>query len=76
MINGNAMKALKMLKEDDGIELSTTGKGSWRWQNSGGFAVDGAGKIRWRKVAVDSADMCDYAEAAGTVSGAGRSSKL
>lgn len=73
MVNSNAMKVIKQLKESDGIDLTTTGKGSWRWQNSGGFAVDGQGKVRWRKVAVDSADMCDYAEAAGTVVGGERS---
>ncbi|KAL1297360.1 hypothetical protein AAFC00_004901 [Neodothiora populina] len=67
MVNGNVMGALKSLKESDGIDLTPTGKGSWRWQNSGGFAVDSQGVVKWRKVAVDSSDMCDYSEAAGTV---------
>lgn len=67
MVNGRVMNALKTLKEGEGIDLTPTGKGSYRWQNSGGFAVDGEGKIRWRKLAEDSADMCDYEEAAKTV---------
>lgn len=67
MVNGSVMTSLKALKENEGIDLTPTGKGSWRWQNSGGFAVDRDGKIRWRKLAKDSADMCNYAEAAGTI---------
>lgn len=67
MVNGRVMNALKTLKEGEGIDLTPTGKGSYRWQNSGGFAVDGEGKIKWRKLAEDSADMCDYEEAAKTV---------
>lgn len=61
------MEALKSLKESDGIDLRPTGVGSYRWQNSGGFAVDSAGTIRWRKIAKDSSDMCDYSEAAKTI---------
>lgn len=64
MVNGDVMQGLKTLKTNDGIDLTPTGKGSWRWQNSGGFAIDGEGKIQWRKLAKDSGDMCDYAEAA------------
>ena len=67
MISGDVMASLKSLKESDGIDLTPTGKGSWRWQNSGGFAVDRDGKVQWRKLATNSGDMCDYAEAAKTV---------
>jgi hypothetical protein len=67
MVNGDIMGALKSLKESDGIDMRPTGAGSYRWQNSGGFAIDGQGKIRWLKIAKDSSDVCDYAEAAGTV---------
>ncbi|THX83888.1 hypothetical protein D6D05_03369 [Aureobasidium pullulans] len=67
MVNGGVMEALKSLKESDGIDLRPTGVGSYRWQNSGGFAVDSAGTIRWRKIAKDSSDMCDYSEAAKTI---------
>ncbi|KAI5198275.1 hypothetical protein E4T39_06841 [Aureobasidium subglaciale] len=67
MVNGGIMDALKSLKESDGIDLRPTGAGSYRWQNSGGFAVDGDGKIRWKKIAKDSSDVCDYAAAAKTV---------
>lgn len=66
MVNSEVMGAVKAL-QDEGIGMSPTGKGSWRWQNSGGFAVDGTGRIRWRKLAGSSSDVCDYAEAAGTV---------
>ena len=67
MVNGDIMGALKSLKESDGIDMRPTGVGAYRWQNSGGFAVDGQGKIRWLKIAKDSSDVCDYAEAAGTI---------
>ena len=67
MVNGDIMKALHAQKVKDGIDLRPTGKGSYRWQNSGGFAVDRQGKVRWRKVARDSSDVCDYREAARTV---------
>ncbi|TIA09968.1 hypothetical protein D6C80_08322 [Aureobasidium pullulans] len=67
MVNGGVMEALKSLKESDGIDLRPTGVGSYRWQNSGGFAVDSAGTIRWRKIAKDSSDMCGYSEAAKTI---------
>ncbi|WVQ93544.1 hypothetical protein IAU59_000619 [Kwoniella sp. CBS 9459] len=67
MINPSIMNNLKSLKESDGIDLRATGAGSYRWGNSGGFAVDRQGKVKWRKVAQDSSDVCDYAEAARTV---------
>lgn len=67
MINGDVMAGIKSLKDSDGIDLRPTSKGSWRWQNSGGFAVDRNGMIKWRKLATNSSDMCDYAEAAKTV---------
>jgi hypothetical protein len=75
MVNGDIMGALKSLKESDGIDMRPTGAGSYRWQNSGGFAVDGQGKIRWLKIAKDSSDVCDYAEAAGTIVDAKASSQ-
>lgn len=67
MVNSEVMEGLKSLKASDGIDLTPTGKGSWRWQNSGGFAVDGSGKVKWRKIARNSGDMCDYEEAAKTI---------
>jgi hypothetical protein len=66
MVNGGVMEKIKELKTE-GIDLTRTVEGSWRWQNSGGFAVDREGKVRWIKVAKDSGDMCDYEEAAKTV---------
>ncbi|WVR03605.1 hypothetical protein IAU60_000597 [Kwoniella sp. DSM 27419] len=67
MINSTVMESLKTLKAEDGIDLRPTGEGSWRWQNSGGFAVDDQGTVRWNKVAKDSSDVCDYAAAARTI---------
>ena len=67
MVNGSVMNSLKSLKASEGIDLRTTGKGSFRWQNSGGFAVDAKGIARWRKIAKESSDMCDYAAAAKTI---------
>jgi hypothetical protein len=46
-----------------GIKNRRTGAGSWRWQNSGGFVVDAAGKVRWHKVATHAGDTVDYAAA-------------
>lgn len=51
---------LMNLKNNEGIVNTTTGAGSWRWQNSGGFAVDKEGKVKWVKVAKDAGDMCPY----------------
>lgn len=67
MTNGEVMEGVKSLKEKEGINMRPTGKGSWRWQNSGGFAIDASGKIRWRKLAKHSGDMCNYEEAAKTI---------
>ncbi|WVW81800.1 hypothetical protein I302_103797 [Kwoniella bestiolae CBS 10118] len=67
MINSSVMDNLKQLKEKDNIDLRSTGQGSYRWQNSGGFAIDTHGIVRWRKLAKDSSDICDYCEAAKTI---------
>lgn len=53
----------------EGIPSPFTLDGSWRWQNSGGFALDKSSIIRWEHIAVDAADMCDYATAASTLCG-------
>jgi len=67
MVNGDVMRKLNEQKTKEGIDLRPTGKGSYRWQNSGGFAVDREGKVRWSKVAKDSSDICDFKEAARTI---------
>lgn len=67
MINGSAMGAVKDLREKEGISLRPTGAGSYRWQNSGGFGISAEGQVRWRKLAENAADMCDYAQAAQAV---------
>lgn len=51
----------------EGIKNTKTGQGSNRWLNSGGFAVDHGGVVRWVKVAKDVSDTCDYLEALQTV---------
>lgn len=51
-------------RKKEGIVNTQTGGGSWRWQNSGGLAVDPQGIVLWAKVAEDAGDVCDYPEAA------------
>jgi len=67
MINRSIFNAVGEYKEEEGIDLRPTGEGSYRWQNSGGFAIDRDGKVRWKKIAKDSSDICDYSEAARTI---------
>ena len=47
-----------------GIVNTTTGAGSNRWQNSGGFAVNSKGVITFVKIAEHAGDMVDYEVAA------------
>lgn len=51
----------------EGIKNTQTGHGSNRWLNSGGFAIDHGGNVRWAKVAQEAADICDYEEAVKTI---------
>lgn len=51
----------------EGIKNTQTGKGSNRWLNSGGFAIDHGGNVQWAKVAEEAADVCDYDEAVKTI---------
>lgn len=60
LFSRSMLKELTDLKNNEGIVNTTTGAGSWRWQNSGGFAVDREGKVRWVKVAKDAGDVCPY----------------
>lgn len=55
-------------RKKEGIVNTPTGGGSWRWQNSGGLAVDAAGTVKWVKIAQDAGDFCDYVAAAKTLS--------
>lgn len=50
-----------------GIRNRETREGSYRWLNSGGFAVTTDGKVRWLKVAQHAGDTCDYDEARKTL---------
>lgn len=45
----------------EGIVNTKTGKGSWRWQGSGGLSVNSEGKVLWGvKVSKDAGDVCPY----------------
>lgn len=50
-------------RKKEGIVNTPTGDGSWRWQNSGGLAIDPSGTVKWVKVAQDAGDFCDYPKA-------------
>ncbi|CAD6899823.1 unnamed protein product [Tilletia controversa] len=58
-----ALFNLAVLAYKEGIVNTPTRQGSWRYQNSGGFAVDQQGVVRWSKIARHPGDMCDYEEA-------------
>lgn len=62
LLFANGLFKLKKLA-DEGFSTFTS-DGSWRWQGSAGFALDASSIIRWKKVAKDAGDMCDYAAAA------------
>ncbi|PWN44392.1 hypothetical protein IE81DRAFT_321286 [Ceraceosorus guamensis] len=64
LFNLSMLSRLRELASTKGISNRKTGKGSQRWQNSGGFAVDRTGKVTWAKVASDAGDTCDYVKAA------------
>lgn len=57
-------KVKELQKENIGV---STFSGSYRWQNSGGFAVDKAGRVTWEHIASTSSDMCDYDAAVKTL---------
>ncbi|KAK0543455.1 hypothetical protein OC846_005998 [Tilletia horrida] len=55
---------LIQLARKEGITNTTTRKGSLRYQNSGGFAIDEQGTVKWSKIAKHPADICHYDEVA------------
>ncbi|KAF2153350.1 hypothetical protein K461DRAFT_278168 [Myriangium duriaei CBS 260.36] len=67
MVNGDVARKLHKQKLEEGLDITKGDWSNYRWQNSAGFAVDGQGKITWRKLATDSSDICDYVEAAGSL---------
>lgn len=67
MINGDIAQRLHRQKVREGLDLTKSDWTSYRWQNSGGFAVDREGKITWRKLAKDSSDVCDWKEASDSL---------
>ncbi|PWN87457.1 hypothetical protein FA10DRAFT_288878 [Acaromyces ingoldii] len=66
MLNSDMIKSLKELAAQ-GIKNTETGEGSYRWQNSGGFAVDHGGKVQFSKLASHAGDTVNYEEAVKTV---------
>ncbi|TKX26722.1 hypothetical protein C1H76_0876 [Elsinoe australis] len=64
MVNADIMRRLHENKVKEGLDLTKSDWTSYRWQNSGGFAVDREGRVRWRHLASDSSDVCDFRKAA------------
>jgi len=67
MVNGDIMNKMHEQKVKEGLDITKSDWTSYRWQNSGGFAIDSEGKIRWRKLAKDASDVCDWAEASDCI---------
>ncbi|GAM83936.1 hypothetical protein ANO11243_019260 [Dothideomycetidae sp. 11243] len=67
MVNADIMRTLHKQKLQEGLDITKGDWSNYRWQNSGGFAVDSSGKITWHKLAKDSSDICDYGEAADSL---------
>lgn len=63
VLGPSVLSAVFTLKSESGIANTATGRGSDRWQNSGGLAVDQSGTVRWRKIAKDASDRCRWEEA-------------
>ncbi|KAK4056389.1 hypothetical protein OIO90_002532 [Microbotryomycetes sp. JL221] len=55
-----SLKNLRALASSEGIVNTATRDGSNRWQNSGGFAIDEAGVVKWLHVASDASDVSDW----------------
>lgn len=66
MLDRSAFSKIKELQETDKIGVATW-YGSYRWQNSGGFAVNSQGNITWVHIASTASDMCDYEAAVKTL---------
>lgn len=54
---------------DQYCEDDRTGDNSYRWQNSGGFAIAKGGKVEWVHEAIHAGDTCDYAAAVKSIIG-------
>ncbi|PNS21105.1 hypothetical protein CAC42_3443 [Sphaceloma murrayae] len=67
MVNADIMRRLHENKVKEGLDITKSDWTSYRWQNSGGFAVDAEGKVRWRHLASDSSDVGNWKEAADTL---------
>ncbi|KAK4051566.1 hypothetical protein OIV83_002706 [Microbotryomycetes sp. JL201] len=64
------LETLKSLRglASEGIVNTATRDGSNRWQNSGGFAIDRGGQIKWVHVAKDASDVSNWQEAKRSLS--------
>ncbi|KAL8292918.1 hypothetical protein RQP46_000612 [Phenoliferia psychrophenolica] len=66
MFSGEMVANLKRLRSE-GVVNTETVAGSYRWQNSGGFAVGPDGLVKFAHIAKHAGDMVDYAAAAATL---------
>lgn len=73
LFSRSMINELLSLKRERGIVNTATGKGSDRWQNSGGIAVDSKGIVRWTKLAKDAGDRCRWGEAFEALKSSGSS---
>lgn len=64
LLSPKALYNLISLAISERIMNTRTGEGSWRWQNSAGFAVDGNGVVKWAHVADHAGDVTEYDSAA------------
>ncbi|KAF2220679.1 hypothetical protein BDZ85DRAFT_187111, partial [Elsinoe ampelina] len=63
LVNADIMRTLHEGKVKEGLDITKGDWTGWRWQNSGGFAVDAEGKVRWVHLARDSSDVGNWGEA-------------
>lgn len=66
LFSGEMVANLKKLKSE-GVVNTETVAGSYRWQNSGGFAVGADGLVKFAYIAKHAGDMVDYSAAATTL---------
>lgn len=66
LFGGDMWKALFKLKEE-GIINTETGRGSNRYQNSGGIALDKDGIVRFVHLAVHAGDVVCYEDAVKSI---------
>lgn len=66
LFSGEMVTNLKRLRTEGVVNTETVSK-SYRWQNSGGFAVSADGIVTFAHLAAHAGDMVDYEAAAETL---------